>query len=163
MPIIISDFKNLYLSSYLMAEIMTHPYTKWQKSRSIPIPDLKNCDPSEWHLDPYQAFLGIEPPGKSICLNSMLSHAFHAFWILLKVIYWKIYHASHPFHAFNAFIVINSHAFHGFPWFCIPYMYFPCFHGEYSYNFLVPCWHGKHGNIPMKTMEFCLDFMLHGF
>ena len=33
-----------------MAEIATHPYTKWQKSRPIPIPELKNCDPSKRHL-----------------------------------------------------------------------------------------------------------------
>ena len=34
--------ENLYLSLYLMAEIATHPYTKWQESRPIPIPELKN-------------------------------------------------------------------------------------------------------------------------
>ena len=45
MPIIITEFEHLYLSLYLMAEIATHPYTKWQKSRPIPIPELKNCDP----------------------------------------------------------------------------------------------------------------------
>ena len=50
MPIIITEFENLYLSLYLMAEIATHPYTKWQKSRLIPIPELKNCDPSERHI-----------------------------------------------------------------------------------------------------------------
>ena len=35
MPIIILEFENLYLSIYLMVEIATHPYTKWQKSRPI--------------------------------------------------------------------------------------------------------------------------------
>ena len=65
-----------------------------------------------------------------ICINSMLSCAFQ---ILLKVIYWK----TPCFPCFD---------FHKFP-------RFPCFHGEYSYNFSVPCKHGKHGNIPMKTTE----------
>ena len=39
MPVIIPEFENLYLSLYLIAEIATHPYTKWQKSRHIPIPE----------------------------------------------------------------------------------------------------------------------------
>ena len=30
MPTIIPEFEDLYLSLYLMAEIATHPYTKWQ-------------------------------------------------------------------------------------------------------------------------------------
>ena len=46
---------------YLMAEIATHPYTKWQKSRPIPIPELNNCDPSERHLRT-RHFLGVNPP-----------------------------------------------------------------------------------------------------
>ena len=62
MPIIIPEFENLYLSLYLMAEIATHPYTKWQKSKPIPIPELKNCDPSERHLRT-RHFLGVNPPG----------------------------------------------------------------------------------------------------
>ena len=41
MSIIIPEFENLYLSLYLMAEFATHPYTKWQKSRPILIPDSK--------------------------------------------------------------------------------------------------------------------------
>ena len=45
-----------------MAEIATHPYTKWQKSRPIPIPELKNCDPSERHLRT-RHFLGVNPSG----------------------------------------------------------------------------------------------------
>ena len=52
MPIIIPGFENLYLSLYLMAEIATHPHTKWQKSRPMPIPELKTCYPSERHLVP---------------------------------------------------------------------------------------------------------------
>ena len=36
----------------------THPYTKWQKSRPIPIPELKHCDPSERHLRT-KHFLGL--------------------------------------------------------------------------------------------------------
>ena len=60
MPIIITEFENLYLSSCLMAEIATHPYTKWQKSRPIPIPELKNCDPSERHIRT-RHFLGVNP------------------------------------------------------------------------------------------------------
>ena len=56
MPIIIPEFENLYL----MAEIATHSYTKWQKSRPIPIPDLKNCDPSKRHLRT-RHFLGVNP------------------------------------------------------------------------------------------------------
>ena len=62
MPIIIPEFENLYLSLYLMAEIATHPYTKWQKSRLIRIPELKNCDPSEQHLRT-RHFLGVNPLG----------------------------------------------------------------------------------------------------
>ena len=62
MPIIIPEFENLYLSLYLMAEIATHLYTKWQKSRPIPIPEIKNCDPSERHLRT-RHFLGVNPPG----------------------------------------------------------------------------------------------------
>ena len=45
-----------------MAEIVTHPYTKWQKSGPMPIPELKNCDPSERHLCT-RHFLGVNPPG----------------------------------------------------------------------------------------------------
>ena len=60
MPIIITEFENLYLSLYLMAEIATPPYTKWQKSRPIPIPELKNCDPSERHIRT-RHFLGVNP------------------------------------------------------------------------------------------------------
>ena len=45
-----------------MAEIVTHPYTKWQKSRPILIPELKNCDPSEQHLRT-RHFLGVNPKG----------------------------------------------------------------------------------------------------
>ena len=59
----IPEFENLYLSLYVMAEIATHPYTKWQKSRPIPIPELKNCDPSERHLRT-RHFLGVNPPGE---------------------------------------------------------------------------------------------------
>ena len=44
-----------------MVGIATHPYTNWQKSRPIPIPELKNCDPSEWPL-PTRHFLGVNPP-----------------------------------------------------------------------------------------------------
>ena len=58
MLIIIPEFENLYLSLYLIAEIATHPYTKWQKSRPIRIPELKNCDPSERHLRT-RHFLGV--------------------------------------------------------------------------------------------------------
>ena len=61
MPIIIPEFENLYLSLYLMAELATHPYTKWQKSRPIAIPELKSCDPSERHLRTSH-FLGVNPP-----------------------------------------------------------------------------------------------------
>ena len=60
MPIIIPKFENLYLSLYLMAEIATHPYTKWQKSRPIAILELKSCDPSERHLRTSH-FLGVNP------------------------------------------------------------------------------------------------------
>ena len=60
MPIIIPEFEYLYISLYLMAEIATHPYTKWQKLKPIPIPELKNCDPSEWHLRT-RHFLGVNP------------------------------------------------------------------------------------------------------
>ena len=62
MPIIIPAFENLYLSLYLMAKIETHPYTKWLKSRPIPIPELKNCDPSERHHRT-RHFLGVNLPG----------------------------------------------------------------------------------------------------
>ena len=61
MSIIILEFENLYLFLYLMAEIATHTYTKWQKSKPIPIPELKNCDPSERT----RHFLGLNPPGVS--------------------------------------------------------------------------------------------------
>ena len=61
MPIIIQEFENLFLSLYLMEEIATHPYTKWQKSRPIPIPELKNYYPSERHLRT-RRFLGVNPP-----------------------------------------------------------------------------------------------------
>ena len=60
MPIIITEFENLYLFLYLMAEIATHPYTKWQKSRPIPIPEMKNCDPSERRTRT-RHFLGVNP------------------------------------------------------------------------------------------------------
>ena len=62
MPIIILGFENLFQSFYLMAEIATHPYTKWQKSRPIPIPELKNYDPSKRHLHT-RRFLGVNPLG----------------------------------------------------------------------------------------------------
>ena len=62
MPVIIPEFESLYLSLYLMAEIATHPYTKWQKSRPIPIPELKDWDPSERHLRT-RHFLGVNPRG----------------------------------------------------------------------------------------------------
>ena len=62
MPIIIPEFENLYLYLYLMAETAIHPYTKWQKSRPIPIHELKNCDPSERHLRT-RHFLEVNPPG----------------------------------------------------------------------------------------------------
>ena len=45
-----------------MAEIETHLYTWVQKLRPIPIPELKNCDPSERHLRT-RHFLGVNPPG----------------------------------------------------------------------------------------------------
>ena len=41
MPLIIPEFENLHISLKLMAEIATHPYTKWQKLKPIPIPELK--------------------------------------------------------------------------------------------------------------------------
>ena len=63
MPIIIPEFEDLYLSLYLMAEIATHPYTKWQKTGPIPIPELKNFDPSERHLRT-RHFLGVNPLGR---------------------------------------------------------------------------------------------------
>ena len=65
MPMFIPELENLYLSLYLMTEIATHPYTKWQKSRPIPIPELKNCDPSERHLRT-RHFLGVNPQGRSV-------------------------------------------------------------------------------------------------
>ena len=48
-----------------MAEIATHPYNKWQKSRPIPIPEFENCDPSERHLRTMH-FLGVKSPGVNI-------------------------------------------------------------------------------------------------
>ena len=65
MPIIIPEFKNMYLSLYMMTEIATHPHAKWQKSRPIPIPELKNCDPSERHLRT-RHFLGVNPRANRI-------------------------------------------------------------------------------------------------
>ena len=62
MPIIIPEFEKLYLSLYLIAEIATQPCTKWQKSRPIHIPELKNLDPSEGHLHT-RHFLGVNPMG----------------------------------------------------------------------------------------------------
>ena len=61
-----------------MAEIAIHPYTKWQKSRPIPIPELKNCDPSEQHLRT-RHFLGVNPPGPKQAINSGAS------WIKLQL------------------------------------------------------------------------------
>ena len=61
-PIFIPELENLYLFLYLMAEIATHPYTKWQKSRLIPVLELKNCDPSERHLRT-RYILGVNPQG----------------------------------------------------------------------------------------------------
>ena len=77
MLIIIQEFENLYLSLYLMAKIATHPYTKWQKSRPIPIPELKNCDPSERHPRT-RHFLGVNPPGfiAEYMLNKRLIYVF---------------------------------------------------------------------------------------
>ena len=69
MPIIIPESENLYVSLYLIVEIATHLYTKWQKSRPIPIPELKNCDPAERHLCT-RHFLGVTPPG--IVINPIL-------------------------------------------------------------------------------------------
>ena len=68
MPIIIPECKNLYLSLYLMEEIATHPYTKWQKLRPIPIPELKNCDQSERHLST-KHFFGVNSLGNMIFSN----------------------------------------------------------------------------------------------
>ena len=62
MPVIIPEFEHLYLSLYLIAEIATHPYTKWQKLRHIPIPELKTLDLPERHLRT-KHFLGVNPPG----------------------------------------------------------------------------------------------------
>ena len=56
-----------------MAKIATHPYTKGQKSRPIPIPELKNCNPSEWHLRT-RHFLGVNPPGKVHCQGEKAGH-----------------------------------------------------------------------------------------
>ena len=43
-----------------MAEIVIDSYTKWQKLRPIPIPESKNCDPSERHPRT-RHFLGVNP------------------------------------------------------------------------------------------------------
>ena len=72
MPIFILEFENLYLSLYLMAENATHRYTKWHKSRPIPIPELKNCDPSERHLRA-RHFLGVNLPGSKSIQNYIQS------------------------------------------------------------------------------------------
>ena len=57
-----TSWQKMWPSLYQMAEIKTHPYTKWQKSRPIPIPELKNCDPPKRHLRT-RHFLGVNPPG----------------------------------------------------------------------------------------------------
>ena len=76
MSIIIPAFENLYLSLYLMAEIVIHPYTKWQKSRPIPIRELKNCEPSERHLRT-RHFLRVNPPppppGSSFNIDNIIA------------------------------------------------------------------------------------------
>ena len=54
-----------------MAEIATHPYTKWQKSKPIPIPELKNCDTSEQHLHTGN-FLGVNPSALALILKVAL-------------------------------------------------------------------------------------------
>ena len=51
-----------------MAEIATHSYTKWQKFKPIPIPELKNCDPFEQHLCT-KHFLGANSPGEFLNKN----------------------------------------------------------------------------------------------
>ena len=86
-PIFIPELENLYVSLYLIPEIGTHPYTKWQKSRPIPIPELKNCDPSERHLRT-RHFLGVNPPGESFMVSYFQillynSRSFLAIWLLL--------------------------------------------------------------------------------
>ena len=52
----------IFISLYLSLKIYTCLYTWWQKSRPIPIPELKNCDPSERHLRT-RYFLEVDPPG----------------------------------------------------------------------------------------------------
>ena len=49
-----------------------------------------------------------------------------------------------------------SMVFHGFLFHA-----FHAFMGSYLKIFAVPCEHGKHGNFPKKTMEFCSGSMLH--
>ena len=58
MPIIIPEFEDLYQSLYLMAEIATSPYTKWQKLIAQKLRPFQAAPP-------YQAFLGSETPGHS--------------------------------------------------------------------------------------------------
>ena len=87
-PIIIPQSENLYLSLYLMAEIAIHP-TKWQKSRPILMPELKNCDPSSERHFRTRHFLGVNPPGvmtEEISLKKLESELWQA------VSSWKMYH-----------------------------------------------------------------------
>ena len=85
-----------------MAEIATHPYTKWQKSIPIPIPELKNCDPSERHLRT-RDFLEVNPPGmfyvSHISLDRMVPEPVMVYVYFLKnykaIVYKPVHFIGH--------------------------------------------------------------------
>ena len=65
--------------AYNYTGIYTYPYTKWQKSRPIPIPELKNCNPSERHLCT-RHFLGVNPPDTGFDESPPGLAKFHWVW-----------------------------------------------------------------------------------